>query len=48
MTKDKERVNRLIRKSEKIIKRTLTQIDCLYENHAVKKAKTIVKEFTQP
>ena len=48
MTKDKERINRLIRKSEKIVKRTLTQIDCLYEDHAVKKAKTILKELTHP
>ena len=48
MTKDKERINRLIRKSEKIVKRTLSQIDCLYENHAVKKAKTILKELTHP
>ena len=48
MTKEKERINRLIRKSEKIVKRTLTQIDCLYEDHAVKKAKTILKELTYP
>ena len=48
MTKDKERINRLIRKSEKIVKRTLTQIDFLYEDHAVKKAKTILKELTHP
>ena len=48
MTKDKERINNLIRKSEKIVKRTLTQIDCLYEDHAVKKAKTILKELTHP
>ena len=48
MTKDKERINRLIRKSEKIVKRTLSQIDCLYEDHAVKKAKTILKELTHP
>ena len=48
MTKDKERINRLIRKSEKIVKRTLTQIDCLYEDHAVKKAKTILKELIHP
>ena len=46
MTKDKERINRLIRKSEKIVKRTLTQIDCLYEDHAVKKAKTVLKELS--
>ena len=48
MTKDKERISRLIRKSEKIVKRTLTQIDCLYVDHAVKKAKTILKELTHP
>ena len=48
MTKDKERINRLIRKSEKIVKRTLTQIDCLYEDHAKKKAKTILKELIHP
>ena len=48
MTKDKERINRLIRKSEKIVKRTLSQIYCLYEDHAVKKAKTILKELTHP
>ena len=40
-TKDTERINRLISKSEKIVKRTLAQIDCLYEDHAEKKAKTI-------
>ena len=38
MTKDKERINRLLRKSEKNVKRTLTQIDCLYKDHAEKKA----------
>ena len=48
MTKDKERIDRLIRKSETIVRRTLTQIDSLYEDHAVKKAKTILKELTHP
>ena len=48
MTKDEERINRLIRKSEKIVKTPPTQIDCLYEEHDVKKAKTVLKELTHP
>ena len=48
MSKDKKRINRLIRKSEKNVKGTLTHTDCLYEDHAVKKAKTILKELTYP
>ena len=48
LVKDRERINRLIRKSEKIISKNLPSFDSLYKENATKKAESILLDRTHP